>query len=186
MNNKIIFVSLVAGWFLSIGISGFLAYENINLRSTQTNDHVGKTELVELMYKINKANSSKRSSEWQLFDLEDINYFRNQGKVDGKVEAMLLMSNNSGQMSEEQIAKIIELAEKKSAETLSADNKFLSLLCQAAYHKGIASGQEASKEEIEKEYENGYHKAIDDFTCPETGKMSVPEKQKFDMTKPSK
>ncbi len=166
------------GWLLSLVISVFLAYENINLRSS----HMGRIELTEI---VRQVNGPKKTTEWQLFDLDDINYFRNQAKIDGKVEAMLLMSNTSNEITEQQASKIIELAEKKSAETLSTDKQFLSLLCQSAFHKGMSTGQEVAKEEIEKQYEDGYHKAIEDFSCPETGKIVIPEK-KIDMNKPSK
>jgi thiamine biosynthesis lipoprotein ApbE len=182
VKNKIIPICLGIGWLLSLAISIFLAYENINLRSSQTHNHVRPIESTEIMQQVNGA---KKTTEWQLFDLDDINYFRNQAKIDGKVEAMLLMINTSNEITEQQASKIIELAEKKSAETLSTDKQFLSLLCQSAFHKGMSTGQEVAKEEMEKQYEDGYHKATEDFSCPETGKIVIPEK-KIDMNKPSK
>ena len=35
----------------------------------------------------------------------------------------------------------------------------------------------AAAQEKAEEYESGYHKAIEDFTCPYTGNINMPEKK---------
>lgn len=170
--------SLFLGWLISLGICLFLSYENLQVRSKLISE-ISKSSFDYKNYPVHKK-------DWDIFGLEDMNFFREQGKVDGKIEALLILNkNDSVPLEEEQIKKIIEIAEKSSSENLNKDSQFLSLLCQAAYHKGIASAEENAKESIEEEYAKGYHKAIEDFSCPETGKMVVNPKE-LDMKKPSK
>jgi len=112
------------------------------------------------------------------YSLADLQSARESGKQDGKVEAMLMIySNTEKNIDDESIEKIISIAENYP-KNLENNMSFLSLLSQAAFHKGLASGKESS----ESNYEQGYHKAIEDFSCPETGKMVVPQKD----AKPSK
>lgn len=99
---------------------------------------------------------------------------REKGKTDGKIEAMLLMNQIKTDLDANQIESIISIAEKSSVKDLQNNPNFLSLLNQAAFHKGLHSGLDAAKEQIDQEYDNGYHKAIEDFTCPETGSFKPP------------
>lgn len=179
MKNWIFSSILLGGWIASFSFCIFLSFENTKIR----NEAIYNAQQVENPTLL--ANYKKKSTDWEIFDLNDVNYFRNQGKVDGKIEALLMMNKQDTVLEKDQIVKIIEIAEKSSAEALSQNPQFLSLLCQAAYHKGIDSGYESAKEEFGEEYDKGYHKAIEDFSCPETGNMSVP-KNKLDLTKPSK
>jgi len=173
MDSKLMRFGFFSGWFFSLAICLFLSYENTQLRSDKIN-------LISSQQVVQSFKKSKKS-DWDIFTLEDMDNFRRQGKVDGKIEALLLMNKFDDAMNNEQIDKIIEIADKCSTEDLSKNNQFLSLLCQAAYHKGISSAEENNKEE----YEKGYHKAIEDFTCPETGKMTITPKE-LDIKKPTK
>lgn len=165
--------SIAIAWSCSAVFCGMLWLENVRLREERQHDYVQKSELTNLLMTL-KSKSSK--NDWDIFGIEDMNNFRSQGKLDGKVEAILVMNNTDiNNMSEEQINKVIEIAEKSPQ---SESGQFLSLLCRGAYHKGISIGEQNAREDIEQEYEKGYHAAIDDFTCPETGKIVIPSNAK--------
>ena len=176
MKNWFIPLSLLGGWILSLVFCLYLSFDNMKLRAEIISD----SKSIDYSEKGNISRS--KIGEWEVFDINDMNYFRSQGKVDGKIEALLMMNKVDVLLKNDQIDKIIEIAEKSSANNLSENPQFLSLLCQAAYHKGISSTEEYKEEE----YTKGYHKAIDDFTCPETGKITLPPKKELDMTKPQK
>lgn len=175
MKKLIIPAGLLTGWTLSLAICLYLSFENSKLRA----DKIDTLKNDVLFQKL--ATLSLKKGEWEIFDLNDITFFRNQGKVDGKIEALIMMNKIDIPLEHEQINKIIEIAEKSTTDNLSANPQFLSLLCQAAFHKGISTAEEEKNEE----YERGYHKAIDDITCPETGKVAIPPKKELDLTKPS-
>jgi hypothetical protein len=177
MNSKLISVGFFCGWFISLGICLFLSYENMQMR----NDKINLLYSQQVVHGYN--NSQSKRGDWDIFNLEDMDRFRKEGKLDGKIEALLLMDKFDGTIENEQVNKIIEIAEKSSADSLSTNPEFISLLCRAAYHKGISSMEQSNQEMLEEEYTKGYHKAIDDFTCPENGNMIVPKKN-LDMNKP--
>lgn len=103
---------------------------------------------------------------------------REAGKVDGKIEALLLMQNVTQPIDEAFAEKIVSIAESSKPVDLQGNPAFLSLLSQAAYHKGLHVGLETSKEAESEQYEAGYHKALEDFTCPATGNMKTPNDAK--------
>ena len=173
--------SIAIAWSCSAVFCGMLWLENVRLREERQNDYIQKSELTSLLLSL-KTKGPK--NDWDIFGLEDMNYFRSQGKIDGKVEALLVMNSTPlTNISQDQIDKILEVAEKAPQ---SEDGQFLSLLCRAAYHKGMTTGEQNAREDIDKQYENGYHAAIDDFTCPETGKIVIPQnaKENLKMKKP--
>lgn len=118
--------------------------------------------------------SRSLDSESPKITSSDVMNAREQGKVDGKIEAMLMMNKVDLDLNDEKINQIIQIAESSNRKELANSGDFLSLLNIAAYHKGLHSGMESAKVEADEEYTKGYHKAIDDFTCPETGKMAIP------------
>lgn len=184
MKNIAIVTSLLAGWVASLAFSLVLWFENQRLNEKYIAQSAENGEIKE-MIRISKISKHSSYKEWEIFGLEDVEFFRNQGKVDGKIEAILMMAKNNNELDAESVNKIIELAEKSSVKDSENNSQFLSLLCQAAYHKGIISGEENALEKIEKEYENGYHAAIEDFTCPETGSIKMPSKKDLqNMKKP--
>jgi hypothetical protein len=176
MKNITIVISLLAGWIASLAFCLLLWFENQKLTEKYAAQSVENGEFREVI-KTSKSPKYSPRKEWEIFGLEDIEFFRNQGKVDGKIEALLMMSKNNTELDEEAVNKIIQLAEQSSVKDVENNPQFLSLLCQAAYHKGIISGEQNALETLEKEYENGYHAAIDDFTCPETGSIKMPSKK---------
>jgi hypothetical protein len=164
---KNLFSYAIIGFTLisNFAIISYLFYENKSLREQPP---------VMVSQNYTTKNYSDRP-EWQIFGLEDVEFFREQGKTDGKIEAILLMSNQLEPVSQEQADKVLQIAENKSGD-LHKNPQFISLLCQAAFHKGLAAGEENWREQIDQEYTKGYHAAIDDFTCPETGQFKTPPK----------
>lgn len=78
---------------------------------------------------------------------DDLVDARNSGKADGKIEALLLISEKkTAELTASQIDRIIDIATRKTKEDLEKNIEFLSLLSQAAYHKGLHSGLEANEE----------------------------------------
>jgi len=180
MKSSVLFGGILVALFCCAGFSSLLYFENTRLRDERQMYLQQQNQFKELIIAATEKPRSKEN--WDIFGLQDMEYFRTQGKVDGKVEALLLMNKTEKiDFTSEQIDKIIEIAEKSS---VSDNEQFLSLLCRAAYHKGIAAGEEYAKEENAKEYENGYHAAIEDFTCPETGKIVITPKSKEPVKKP--
>ena len=180
MRSWVFLGAVLVAFCCCIGFSSLLWIENSRLRDERHVFLKQQTDLKEVFLVAKDKNT--RRGEWDVFSLQDMQNFRDQGKIDGKVEALLIMNKTETvNLSPEQIDKIIEIAEKSTA----VDNdQFLSLLCRAAYHKGIVAGEEYAREDSQKEYENGYHAAIDDFTCPETGKIVIPPNAKDPMKKP--
>ena len=109
------------------------------------------------------------------YGAEDLIIARMQGKHDGKIEAMLMVENLPVSFTAEQVEKIIGIAEKQPYNQQEENSNFLGLLCRAAYHKGVSVGDENAKQEKEDEYANGYHAAIEQYACPETGKIQIPQ-----------
>jgi len=184
MKNITLIISLLAGWISSLGFCLVLWFENRSLSDKFIAESAQKHE-IKAIVEASKNQKYSLGKEWEIFGLEDVEFFRTQGKVDGKIEAILMMSRNNAEIDESMATRIIEIAENASAKEIGNDPQFLSLLCQAAYHKGISTGETNALDSIEKEYEKGYHAAIEDFTCPETGSVKVPsQKEKIDMKKP--
>jgi hypothetical protein len=181
MNNKIIFYGFVVGWLLSVAFCLFLSVENIFLRSELKTEKNNQLEISKLIISL-KDSSVSSKKDWDIFNLEDVEFYRNQGKVDGKIEAMLIMGSAKTNIDKNQINKIIELAERSSS--LEDNSQFLSLLCQAAFHRGLSVGQEESVKSSDDAYSDGYHKAMEDLSCPETGKMTIPSQKELDIKKP--
>jgi hypothetical protein len=102
------------------------------------------------------------------FTSRDIDNTRQAAKMDGKIDAILMMQNSPAKLSEEEVEKIIDLG-MKSPVDLEKNFNFLSLLSQASFHKGLHSGLDQSEKLANAEYERGYHKALEDGTCPATG-----------------
>lgn len=109
------------------------------------------------------------------YTTEQVIEARQAGKLDGKIEAILLMSNST-KMTEEQTDAVIQLATDYKKENLENNSSFLSLLSQASFHKGLHSGLEQAENMANAEYERGYHKALEDAACPATGDMKVKKK----------
>lgn len=172
MNPKIGIFATVSLFVVSSVFNVLLMYENVKVKRLFT----------DYIYLNTKAVDSKNSNQSVGWSENDIITAREQGKVDGKVEAILMMNKMENQLDENQIGEIIKAAETLNGKEMSADTKFISLLSQASFHKGLHSGLESMKKDIEEEYSKGYHKAIEDFSCPETGKMSVP----LNLQKPNK
>lgn len=106
--------------------------------------------------------------------LDNVQTVREQAKIDGKIEAILMFNNlNVKEIPENQDA-ILAFMENKTKGDLEKSPQFLNLLSQAAFHKGLHTGREESEKQKDEQYQEGYHKAIEDFTCPETGKMVLP------------
>jgi len=110
MKKLIIPAGLLTGWTLSLAICLYLSFENSKLRS----DKIDTLKNDVLFQKL--ATSSLKKGEWEIFDLNDITFFRNQGKVDGKIEALIMMNKIDIPLEHEQINKIIEIAEKSTTD----------------------------------------------------------------------
>ena len=117
----------------------------------------------------------RQDSKSKDYSLDDLVQARQQGKIDGKIEAILLVGNNIPDKISDSAESVLEIMKEKTKDELEKSPQFLNLLSQAAFHKGLSTGKEEARKEIEENYEQGYHKAIEDFTCPETGKMRVPD-----------
>jgi hypothetical protein len=170
VNNKNIIIGFcLAGWMTSLLFSAYL----YNTRDRLSKDNENLKDLV-------LSSKSTNSNELN----EDLEKYRQQGKVDGKIEAILMMNNVKMNLSEEDAERVIQSAESANGKDLETNNSFLTLLSQAAYHKGLNVGFESAKKDSNQQFEDGYHKAIEDFTCPETGKIIVPPKKEIDMKKP--
>jgi isochorismate synthase EntC len=106
--------------------------------------------------------------------LDNVKVAREQAKIDGKIEAILMFNNLEMNTNPEDKDSILTFMENKTKDDLEKSPQFLNLLSQAAFHKGLHTGREESEKQKNEQYQEGYHKAIEDLTCPETGKMVVP------------
>jgi hypothetical protein len=166
--KNIIIAFCTTGWLIAIVFSSYLYISKDRLSKDNEN-------LKDLVL------SLKYNSDWQPVDIDKC---RQQAKVDGKIEAILMMNHVQINLSEEDAERVIQSAESSNGKDLETNNSFLTLLSQAAYHKGLNVGLESTKKDSNQQFEDGYHKAIEDFTCPETGKIIVPPKKEIDMKKP--
>ena len=111
------------------------------------------------------------------YNASEIVAARENGKIDGKIEALLMMQTSNEPIDDAFAQKVMDLAEMPKVKDFEQNSKFISLLSHAAYHKGLHTGLESAAQEKAEEYESGYHKAIEDFTCPYTGNINMPEKK---------
>jgi hypothetical protein len=130
-----------------------------------------------------KDDEGKNAGDFQ-FTSRDIDNARQAAKMDGKIDAILMMQNSPAKLTEEEVEKIIDLGTKSPID-LEKNFNFLSLLSQASFHKGLHSGLDQSEKLANAEYERGYHKALEDGTCPAIGEpvpkaKIVPKIQKSD------
>ena len=114
-----------------------------------------------------KDDEGRNAGDFQ-FTSRDIDNTRQAAKMDGKIDAILMMQNSPAKLTEEEVEKIIDLGTKSPID-LEKNFNFLSLLSQASFHKGLHSGLDQSEKLANAEYERGYHKALEDATCPATG-----------------
>lgn len=117
------------------------------------------------------------------FSAEDLNLARQSGKTDGKIETILQIDKIASEMNSDDIEKILKVAEGLQQKQDDVEISFIGLLARASYHKGLAVGIEESMHENNKAYEDGYHAAIDDITCPETGQLIPPKKENLKIKK---
>jgi hypothetical protein len=130
---------------------------------------VGKTNIVEIQKQ--EIPDFEKSLDLMQFSNKDLDQARQSGKVDGKIDAILMMQSSPVKLTEDQIDNIIEIGNKYSGD-IDKNYSFLSLLSQAAFHKGLHSGLEEADKLANEEYEKGYHKALEDAGCP--APMSTP------------
>ena len=128
-------------------------------------NNLSEDEIRDLARSANQANATA----------EDLNRAREAGKIDGKIEALLLMSNNPVKLTQDQINVVLESATSATKGNLESNFNFLSLLSQASFHKGLHSGLEQAEEMASTEYEKGYHKALEDANCPPNLEQSKPK-----------
>jgi hypothetical protein len=158
MSNLVKTTLVVSLFLISCAFNLILVSENVKIKKL----------FGDYIYLNSKVDSNHEVNDSQIIEA------REKGKTDGKIEAMLLMNQIKSDLDASQIDSIITIAEKSSIKDLEGNPNFLSLLNQAAFHKGLHSGLDAAKEQIDQEYDNGYHKAIEDFSCPETGTIKPP------------
>lgn len=113
------------------------------------------------------------------FSAEDLNLARQSGKTDGKIETILQIDKINQAMDPENVEKILKVAESMQQKEDNIEMSFMGLLSRAAYHKGLSAANEDARVESNKAYEDGYHAAIDDITCPETGQVRPPKKEEI-------
>lgn len=172
MSPKLGIFAAVSLFAVSSTFNVLLMYENVKI----------KRLFSDYIYLNSKSSDEDYKWNGKAVTESEVAAAREQGKVDGKIEAILMINKMDQNAESNNFEEILKFSEGLTCKELSADSRFISLLSQAAFHKGLHSGMESAKKDIEDEYTNGYHKAIEDFTCPETGKMSVP----MDLKKPSK
>lgn len=172
MSPKLGIFAAVSLFAVSSTFNVLLMYENVRI----------KRLFSDYIYINSKSSNEDDKFNSKAITESDVMAAREHGKVDGKIEAILMLNKMDQTIESNNIEEILKLSESLTAKEASTDGRFISLLSQAAFHKGLHSGMESAKKDIEDEFSNGYHKAIEDFSCPETGKMSVP----MDLKKPSK
>ena len=117
------------------------------------------------------------------FSAEELKLARQSGKTDGKIETILQVDKISQEIDPEYVEKILKVADSMQQKEDNVEMSFIGLLSRAAYHKGLAAGREESVNESNKAYEDGYHAAIDDITCPETGQVKPVKKEGLNIKK---
>jgi hypothetical protein len=165
MRSSIFFFAIVGSW-ISLTFMGFYFYQERN--------HYRDT--VEQLIMLNAKAGKQDDKMFVGYKAEDLINARMQGKYDGKIEALLLREDMPTEITVDQVEKIISIAEKQPSNQQEENPSFLGLLCRAAYHKGVTSAMESAKKESEDSYADGYHAALEQFACPETGKIVVPQK----------
>jgi hypothetical protein len=153
---------MILSWFILGAATLYFYQERNHYRDTAAKLAVITTEQI--------VNDKKIT-----YSADDLINARMQGKHDGKIEAILMVENLPVSFTTEQIEKIISIAEKQPYNQQEENSNFLGLLCRAAYHKGVTVGNENAKQERDDEYANGYHAALEQYACPETGKIQIPQ-----------
>lgn len=161
VNTNIITHVTMAGMLIISAVFSYILYdENANLKRLAAD------------LAVNAADNDRKVS------VNDLALARENGKTDGKIEALLMMQNVTQPIDQAFAEKIISIAESPKPDNFENNPSFLSLLSQAAYHKGLHTGLESSAKDVDENYEKGYHKALEDFTCPATGNILVPNSEK--------
>lgn len=146
---------------------------------------ISKLEYLNKVFTIEKALAEndiwelRKSNQDMQFTAQHVNQARQAGKIDGKIEVVMMMPQNNVQLTEEQADSLIKAASDAKSEKLEANLNFLSLLSQASFHKGLHTGLDQAEEMASAEYEKGYHKALEDSVCPSTGEFDEKKQQQM-------